>query len=87
MTGNARPDAGTNPVGIYCESRRGAQVLSNTAAAYDGDGAIAGNTLSMQRVVSDANATSIDLWCESGGGAHIEHLSFTALALDSIIPG
>jgi hypothetical protein len=41
----------------------------------------------MQRVVSDVNPTSIDLDCISGGGAHIENLSFTALTLDSIIPG
>lgn len=89
MTGNAQPDGGfgKDPVGIGCSLVRGTQDLSSTLAD-NGDYAFeSGNTLSMQRVVSDVNPTSIDLDCISGGGAHIENLSFTALTLDSIIPG
>ena len=89
MTGNAQPDGGfgQDPVGIICSLQRGGQDLSSTTADNGDPAYTSGNTLAMQRVVSDVNATSIGLYCDSGGGAHIDNLSFTALKLDSIIPG
>jgi hypothetical protein len=87
MTGRASPDAGNNPVGIDCELRQGAQRLSSTVADNGDHAVISGNTLAMQRVVSNANDVAVDLWCESGGGAHIIGLSFTALTLTNAIAG
>jgi hypothetical protein len=87
MTGDAEADTGSNTVSIECFLERGGQDLSSTGADNGDAALVSANTLAMQRVVSDVNNTSIDLYCRSGDHAHIENLSFTALKLDSIIPG
>ena len=54
--------------------------------ADNGDAAsVYANTLSMQRAASFGSSVALDLYCDSGGDAHFEHLSFTALKLDSIV--
>jgi hypothetical protein len=87
MTGDVGTDAGFNPVGISCDLKQGQQELASTLADNGDHAFLSGNTLSMQRVMTFTNDAAVDLYCISGGGAHINHLSFTALTITNVIAG